>query len=279
MMMDALPVANLLRDYGLKPKKGLGQNFLVDETALCQIVATAEVSEGDFVLEIGAGIGSLTRHLAAAGAHVSAVEIDHQLFPLLKRVVKAFGNVALVQGDIMEIDPHDLIKADQYKVVANIPYYLTSNLIRRLLEASLKPSLMALTIQKEVAQRVCAEPGQMSLLSLGVQVYGKPRIVFEIPAEAFYPAPEVDSALLLVALYDKPVIPIDLIDQFFILAKSAFTQKRKMLHNALGGAPGLGKGLANELLAKCGIDPDRRAQTLKLQEWYLLTKNYKEFIS
>lgn len=276
MKFDPLPVQSLLRDYGLKPKKGLGQNFLVDDTFLQRIVEAANVTESDEVLEIGAGLGSLTRHLAAAAGQVTAVEIDSQFFPILKKVIKSFTNVRLIQGDIMEVDPLAIASRSGYKVVANIPYYLTSNLIRRLLEAPLKPTLIALTIQKEVAQRICAEPGKMSLLSLGVQIYGKPVIAFIIPSTAFYPIPGVDSALLLVDLFEQPVIPAEFLDGFFKLVKAAFMQKRKMLHNALAGAPGLGNGRAEELLSRSGIDPDRRAQTLALQEWYLMAKNYQE---
>jgi 16S rRNA (adenine1518-N6/adenine1519-N6)-dimethyltransferase len=276
MKLDPLPAHSLLRDHGLKPKKGLGQNFLVDDAFLKQIVETANVTEADEVLEIGAGLGALTRHLAAAAGNVTAVEIDNQLLPILKKVIKEFHNVRLIQGDIMDIDPRSLTNKAGYKVVANIPYYLTSNLIRRLLEAPLKPAMIALTIQKEVAQRICAEPGKMSLLSLGVQIYGKPNIAFTIPSTAFYPVPGVDSALLIVDLFDQPVIPIEFLDGFFILAKAGFMQKRKMLHNALAGAPGLGNGKADELLDSSGIDPDRRAQTLALQEWFLLAKNYQE---
>jgi 16S rRNA (adenine1518-N6/adenine1519-N6)-dimethyltransferase len=274
MTLEPLPVQALLRDYGLKPKKRLGQNFLVEDSFLKRIVEAAGVAPADEVLEIGAGLGSLTRHLASAAGNVTAVEIDEPLFPILKKVLKDFKNVRLIRGDIMEIDPLELASRAGYKVVANIPYYLTSNLIRRLLEAPLKPALMALTIQREVAQRVCAEPGNMSLLSLGVQIYGKPHNEFLIPAEAFYPLPDVDSALLLVELFAQPVIPTDLLDIFFKLAKIAFTQKRKMLHNALAGAPGLGNEKAVKLLNLSGIDPNRRAQTLALQEWFILTEEY-----
>jgi len=276
MTLDPLPAQSLLRDHGLKPKKGLGQNFLIDDGFLQQIVDAASVTGTDEVLEIGAGMGALTRHLAISAGMVTAVEIDSQLFPILKKVVKDLSNVRLIQGDIMEMDPGELTSQGGYKIVANIPYYLTSNLIRRLLEAPLKPSLIGLTIQKEVAQRVCAIPGDMSLLSLGVQIYGKPKIAFSIPSCAFYPVPTIDSALLIVDLYDQPVIPVDLLDGFFKLAKAAFMQKRKMLHNALAGAPGLGNGKADELLSLSEIDPERRAQTLALQEWYLLAKNYQE---
>jgi 16S rRNA (adenine1518-N6/adenine1519-N6)-dimethyltransferase len=277
MKLDPQSTQSLLSDYGLKPKKGLGQNFLIDDTILHNIVQAANVKAGDEVLEIGAGLGSLTCHLAYVAGKVTAVEIDSQFFPILKKVLKGFDNINLIQGDIMEIDPRTLANKAGYKVVANIPYYLTSNLIRRLLEAPLKPALIALTIQKEVAQRVCSAPGKMSLLSLGVQVYGKARIAFPIPATAFYPIPEVDSAFLLVDLYDHPVIPVEFLDSFFKLAKSAFAQKRKMLHNALAGAPGLGTEKAGILLKRSGIDPDRRAQTLAMQEWYILTEEYRKF--
>ncbi len=275
MKLDPLPIQSLLRNHGLKPKKGLGQNFLIDEGFLQKIVEEAQVKEADEVLEIGAGMGALTRHLAANAGKVTAVEIDTMLIPILKKVLKESRNVRLIQGDIMEIEPDELADKCGYKVVANIPYYLTSNLIRKLLEAPHKPVLIALTIQKEVALRICAEPGNMSLLSLGVQIYGKPKIAFTIPATAFYPEPSVDSALLIVDLFDQPIIPAELLDSFFKLAKAVFMQKRKMLHNALKGAPGLGNGKADELLGISGIDPDRRAQTLALQEWYLLAKNYQ----
>jgi 16S rRNA (adenine1518-N6/adenine1519-N6)-dimethyltransferase len=276
LKLDPLPAQSLLRDHGLKAIKGLGQNFLIDETYLQQIVDAAKVNDTDEVLEIGAGMGALTRHLAANADRVTAVEIDTQLFPILKKALKEYHNVRLIQGDIMVIDPGELTIKSGYKIVANIPYYLTSNLIRRLLETPLKPAMIALTIQKEVAQRVCATPGNMSLLSLGVQIYGKPKIAFTIPSTAFYPIPAVDSALLIVDLFDQPVIPAELLDKFFKLAKAGFMQKRKMLHNALAGAPGLGNGKADTLLGKSGIDPDRRPQTLALQEWYLLAKNYQE---
>jgi 16S rRNA (adenine1518-N6/adenine1519-N6)-dimethyltransferase len=277
MKLDSQSTQSLLHDYGLKPKKGLGQNFLIDETILQNIVEAANIKAGDEVLEIGAGLGYLTCHLASKATRLTAVEIDSQFLPILKKVLKGFDNITLIQGDIMEIDPSTLANKAGYKVVANIPYYLTSNLIRRLLEVPLKPALIALTIQNEVAQRVCSAPGKMSLLSLGVQVYGKAHIAFSIPATAFYPIPEIDSALLLVELYDQPVIPVESLDSFFKLAKSAFAQKRKMLHNALAGAPRLGTEKAGILLKRSGIDPDRRAQTLAMQEWFILTEEYRQF--
>jgi len=278
-MLEPLPVQSMLRDYGLKPQKRLGQNFLVDELYLERIVQAADVNLADTVLEIGAGLGSLTRHLAVSAGNVAAVEIDQHLFSALKKVVKPFDNVQLVQGDFMEMNITDLISTDGYKVVANIPYYLTSNLIRRLMEADVRPSMMVLTVQKEVAQRICAKPGKLSLLALGVQVYGEPRIAFPIPKGAFYPVPQVDSATLLIDLFPQPRVSTQQIDDFFLLTKAGFAQKRKMLHNALASAPGINHDQAGELLAKAEIDPDRRAQTLTIEEWDILTRFFQEFRS
>jgi len=275
-MLEPLPVKQLLREFGLQPRKNLGQNFLIDEEYLREIVDAASVSKADEVLEIGAGIGSLTRYLAQRAGRVTAVEIDRNLFPLLKRVLEGQAHVKLVQGDIMELDPDYLVLSEGYKVIANIPYYLTSNLIRRLLESNLRPAMLALTIQKEVAERVCAKSGGMSLLSLSVQLYGQPRIAMNIPANAFYPMPNVDSALLLVDLYDEVRIPAETRRAFFVLAKSAFSQKRKMLHNSLAGAPEIGIEEAAVLLAEAGIDGKRRPQTLTLDEWAALSSLYQK---
>ncbi len=278
-MFEPLAVPSLMRDYGIKPKKGLGQNFLIDETYLAKIMEAAHIDKNTDVLEIGAGIGNLTRHLAAAARHVTAVEIDRQLIPILKKVTRDFANVRIVQGDILELPVNDLMDAPGYVVAANIPYYITSALIRFLLECTAKPRAIVLTIQREVAQRICADAGALSLLALSVQVYGSPRIAARIPSGAFYPVPKVDSAVLIVDLYDQPVIPYKLLESFFRLAKAAFTQKRKMLHNALAGAPEMNKEKADLLLSHTGIDPKRRAQMLTLDEWKYLTSAYEDMLT
>jgi len=267
-------VQQLLKSAGVRPKKDLGQNFLVDEHYLQRIVMAGQVNDDDEVLEIGAGVGSLTCHLAQAAKQVCAVEIDRRLLPLLEAQLRQFSNVRIVAGDIMQLDVRDLVFSQGYKVVANIPYYLTSHLLRHLLESSLKPVNLTLTIQKEVAERVCAEPGDMSLLALCVQVYGQPHIALHIPVGAFYPAPKVDSATLVVELYDQPLIFPAHLDAFFGLAKSAFMQKRKMLHNALAAGPHMDGQQAIALLENAGIDPGRRAQTLSLEEWKRLTEAF-----
>jgi len=230
-MFKPLAVASMLSDYGISPKKGLGQNFLTDETYLAMIAEAGGIDKNTEVLEIGAGMGNLTRHLAAAGKRVSAVELDKQLIPILRKVTSDFENVDIVEGDILEIPISQLITSPDYVVAANIPYYITSALIRYLLENKPKPKRMVLTIQKEVAQRACAKAGKLSLLALSVQVYGRPAIAARIPAGAFYPAPKVDSAVLTIELYDRPLIPGESLETFFKLAKAGFSQKRKMLHN------------------------------------------------
>ncbi len=174
LALPPLNIPELLRRYDLRPSKGLGQNFLQDNQALQNIVNAADLSPEDEVLEIGPGLGSLTRYLALSARSVTAVELDRKLFPALKSVLAPYKNIRLVQGDILKIDPAEIIKKAGYVVVANIPYYITSVVIRHLLEADQRPSRVVLTVQKEVAERICADPGKMSLLALSVQVYGKP---------------------------------------------------------------------------------------------------------
>lgn len=232
-MPSPLDVRHLLREFGLHPKKRLGQNWLVDESALARIAAAAELTRQDTVLEIGPGLGSLTRHLAEAAGRVTAVELDRALILPLGRVLAGYPNVTLVQGDILQFAPSALVAAPGYKVVANLPYYITSAVIRHLLEASVRPSLMVLTVQLEVAQRITAAPGKMSLLGVSIQFYGRPSIVARIKPGAFYPVPQVDSAVVRIEPYEAPAAQVDDRDEFFALVKAGFSQKRKQLHNAL----------------------------------------------
>ena len=275
MNLDPLRLPSLLRDFGITPRKDLGQNFLVDDIYLRRIVQAAGFIGQEDALEIGAGAGNLTRYLAQAAREVVAVEIDQALFPLLKKTTSSFNNVRLVAGNILDQDIAALMRQPGYVVTANIPYYITSALIRFLLESPSKPSRIVLTIQHEVAQRVCALPGDLSLLALSVQLYGDPRIVLRIPAGAFSPPPNVDSAVLLVDLLPKPRIPRDQIDDFFRLAKAAFSQKRKMLRNTLAFVPGLDKDSAFAMLEQAQIDAKRRAQSLTLEEWRALVSVYQ----
>jgi len=277
--MTSLPPFNpvqTLREHNLTPKKGLGQNFLVDETALARIAAAAEITPDSAVLEIGPGLGSLTRHLASQARKLVAVELDERFLPILEDVLAPWDNVTIIHGDILDQQPDALMGEPGYLVVANIPYYITSAVIRHLLEAKHKPQRIVLTIQEEVARRVCAAPGNLSLLALSVQVYGEPKLAARIPAGAFFPPPKVNSAALRIDLYDEPLIPAPLLDTFFRLAKAGFSQKRKTLRNSLSGGMHWPTERTLTFLTQAGIDPQRRAQTLTLEEWGRLCEVSKE---
>jgi len=267
LSLPPLNIPALLRQYGLRPSKGLGQNFLQDNHALHKIVNAAKLEPVDNVLEIGPGLGGLTRYLALSAKSVTAIELDQLLFPALKAMLAPYANVHLVQGDILKLDPADFMDSEGYVVVANIPYYITSAVIRHLLESDPRPRRVVLTVQKEVAERICAADGKMSLLALSVQVYGKPVITTQIPADAFYPAPKVDSAVLRIDIYPQSVISASLLDKFFTLIKAGFSQKRKTLRNSLSGGLRIAPLEVEKLLSAAGIDPQRRAETLSLEEW------------
>jgi len=264
--LPPLKVPSILRAFGLRPQKSLGQNFLIDTTALENIVRAAEISSEQDILEIGPGAGSLTRYLASAARRVVAVELDHALIPVLRSVLSGQENVSIIQGDILDMDPEELMEGRPYQVVANIPYYITSALIRHLLESGSPPERLVLTIQKEVAERICAAE-KYSLLALSIQVYGRPTTVLQIPAGAFYPPPKVDSKVVRIDLYDRPLVPAEHLDTFFKLAKAGFSQKRKTLLNALSGGLGLSKDDIRTLLTRAEIDSQRRAETLQMEEW------------
>jgi 16S rRNA (adenine1518-N6/adenine1519-N6)-dimethyltransferase len=272
-----LDVHALLKRFKLRPNPRLGQNFLVDKQALLRVVAAAEIDPGEHVLEIGAGLGSLTRFLAELAKQVLAVEVDKHFIPVLREVLSPYANVHIVRGNILELNLEEYfsqagIQPMGYLVVANIPYYITSALLRHLLGASLRPARLVLTVQREVAERICATPGEMSLLALSVQVYGNPRITTRIPAGSFYPVPNVDSAVVRVNIEENPKIPTRLLDKFFLLAKAGFSQKRKTLRNALAGGMHWSTQQAEQFLHEAGIDAKRRAQTVSMDEWLALAK-------
>lgn len=276
--MNEIPPLNasaLLKKYGLRADKKLGQNFLQDPMALEAIAAAAEIQPSDTVLEIGPGLGSLTRHLAVAARRVVAVELDADLIPPLEAVTKPYDNIHIIHGDILKIAPGELVGESGYLVVANIPYYITSAIIRHLLENEPKPRRIVLTVQKEVAERICAGAGDMSLLALSVQVYGQPRIAKRIPAGAFFPPPRVDSAVLSIDIYPSPKIQPEWLDTFFKLIKAGFSQKRKTLRNSLSSGLHMPSKEVEDLLTKAGIDPMRRAETLSIEEWQVLCSLYE----
>lgn len=257
----------VLKRYGLRADKALGQNFLQDNSALEKIANAAEILSEDCVLEVGPGLGSLTRYLAISAKQVTAVELDLDLLPPLKAILKPYQNVRVVHGDILELKISELITQPDYIVAANIPYNITSAIIRHLLEGDIKPRRVVLTIQKEVAERICAKPGDLSLLALSVQVYGKPSIAAKIPAGAFHPVPNVDSAILRIDIYKEPLIPVGLLKTFFKLIKAGFSQKRKTLRNSLSAGLNKSPQETESMLTSAGIDFMRRAETLSIEEW------------
>lgn len=272
--MKFLETHALLKKYSIRPKKSLGQNFLVEPAGLRKVLTAAELQGDEQVLEIGAGLGSLTVLLAQTARDVVAIEIDQKLFPALQEALAPYENVKTIHGDILNLDLDGLLHDQDFVVVANIPYYITSAIIRKLLEANKRPSRMILTIQKEVAERIIARDGKMSLLALSVQVYGKPELVATIPAGAFYPAPDVDSAVLKLTLYEKPLIQEQNLDLFFKLAQAGFSQKRKTLRNSLASGLSISSQQAEKILADAQLESNRRAETLNLEEWNRLVLAY-----
>lgn len=278
----------LLRRFDLRARKGLGQHFLIDREVLELIVSTAELTPADVVMEIGPGLGVLTRELAQQSGWVITVELDDKLAAILKQSLTSFGNVSVVNEDILKIEPETLLQEQKvkfpsgiadpfsYKVVANLPYYITSPVLRHFLEASLKPQVMVVMVQKEVAEAIAAEPGRMSVLSISVQFYGKPRIVNYVPAHCFYPAPEVDSAILRIDLYPELIVTVADIDGFFGLVRAGFTAPRKQICNSLAQGLGLSRDKLLSLLEAAQIVPRWRAEALTLDEWAKLWQVFSQ---
>ncbi len=272
--MNTIPMLNaerLLRANGLRADKSLAQNFLQDPLALKLVTEAAEIQRTDSVMEIGAGLGSLTRYLSISAREVVAVELDQKLVPILRTVLKPYSNVRVVLGNILALSPGELGLPADYIVAANIPYNITSAIIRHLLESQPKPRRIVLTVQKEVAARICSTPPEMSILALSVQVYGDPTVVAQIPAMAFFPAPKVDSAIVRIEIDANPLIPPSLLPAFFKLIKSGFGQKRKTLRNSLSAGLHASTLQIEALLRQANIDPRRRAETLNLDEWHILS--------
>jgi 16S rRNA (adenine1518-N6/adenine1519-N6)-dimethyltransferase len=264
----------LLQSYNLEPKKSLGQNFLFDENVLARIVAAADLQAGDEVLEIGPGLGALTRLLAQKAEQVAAVELDGRFLPILEVELAAYDNVTLIHGDILDQDPAQLF-ARPYKVVANVPYYITGAILRHLLSTAHKPLLMVMTVQKEVAARITAVPPNMSLLAVSTQFYGRVQRITTIKAGAFWPRPDVDSAIIRLDLYEERPLPLNEEATFFRLVKAGFSQKRKQLKNNLRQL-GLSKEKVTAVLVAAGVDGRRRAQTLTLDEWLAIYRAWTE---
>ncbi len=262
-----------LRQLNARPSKGLGQNFLIDEDVLKTIASAAALTPDDTVVEVGPGLGILTSELLKKAGTVISVEVDSNLAAALRHKFSSNPQLSVVNADILDLDLTELINShtpatnQNYKVVANLPYYVASPIIRRFLETSLKPSAMVIMLQKEVGQSMVAGPGHMSLIGIGVQLYGKPSIVDYVPPQSFYPAPKVDSAIVHIDVYPKPAIELDDIEGFFQVVKGGFSTPRKQLRNSLSRGLGLPTTETAQILEQADISPQRRPQTLSLEEW------------
>lgn len=270
---------HILNRFKLRADKKLGQNFLIDENVVHQIVAAAELSEVDTVLEVGPGIGTLTQGLAESKARVVAVELDTRLLPVLATTLNGYDNVRVVHGDILKVNIMEEVGAPSFKVCANLPYYITTPIIFALLEKRLPMERLVAMVQKEVAERMAAQPGgkEYGALSVAIQYYTEPKIAFIVPPTSFIPAPAVDSAVIVCKRREKP--PVEVCDEglFFRVVKAAFSLRRKMLSNSLKNM-----GIKSEQVVKwlelAGVDGKRRAETLSLEDFAKLTNSFNEAV-
>jgi 16S rRNA (adenine1518-N6/adenine1519-N6)-dimethyltransferase len=264
---------------GIVPRKSLGQNFLTDDATARRIVEAAEIERDDLAFEIGPGTGALTVHLVERAGWVVAIELDQALIPVLQDALGEARNITVVHGDALEVDFAGLVREAErafgrpfkaIRFVANLPYYITSAAIRRILECGLPIATIVLTVQTEVAERVTAQPPNMSLLAVSVQFYGRPELLFKIPPSRFYPQPEVESAVLRIRPHAQP--PDIGAQAFFRVVKAGFSQPRKQLRNTLAAGLGLNKAQVEAILMQSGIEPGRRAETINVEEWKELAK-------
>ena len=258
----------ICKRFDIKMSKKLGQNFLIKRGIVDEIVHAAELTPGEPVLEVGPGIGTLTQGLAQSGADVTAIELDRRLLEVLDTALASYDNVRIIHGDVLKLDVPSIMNHKPFKVVANLPYYITTPIIMSLLESKLPIERLVVMVQKEVALRMVAKPGtkDYGALSVAVQYYTEPDIVLDVPPKSFLPAPAVTSSVIRCVLRDKP--PVDVIDEklFFRVVKAGFAQRRKTFSNTMK-TTGLSKDRIEELLAKANIDGQRRGETFTLQEF------------
>ena len=256
-----------LKAMGLSPRKALGQHFLVGKGVVAMILKAAEISLGETVVEVGPGLGVLTRELVQRAGQVIAVEMDARLASALEQGLADAGNLQVVQADAREVDAAALTEGTSYKLVANLPYYAASPILRHFLESSHPPTVAVVMVQREVARNMVAQPGDMSLMSVGVQLFGRPRIVGYVRPESFYPRPKVTSAVVRIQVYPKPALEVEDTGAFFTVVRAGFSTPRKQLRNSLANGLAVLPEQARSLLEAAGIGPRARAETLRLEEW------------
>ena len=261
---------NLLYAHNMRPNKAFGQNFLIDRSILTKIVEAAEIEADDEILEVGAGTGVLTRELAQHARRVVAVELERDMLALLAKTTSFYENVELIARNLLFLNPVEVFGQTPYKLVANLPYYITAPTFRHFLESANPPRTLVVMVQQEVAQRIVAQPGDLSVLAISIQFYGQPRIMAQVPASSFYPAPKVDSAILRVDVHaDAPLSPVER-ESFFRLVQAGFSERRKQLHNSLTHGLHYKNEVIRAWLAEAGIEASRRAETLSIVEWLQL---------
>lgn len=264
----------LLNQYNLKPKKSLGQNFLINPKIYGDIINAADIKKGDKIIEIGAGIGTLTEYIAKAvgkEGEVTGVEKDSQFVKILKDRFKNNQNVIIKEGDILEYTPPT---KKTYKIIGNIPYYLTSQLLRIIFEKWPVPKLIVLMVQKEVAKRIIAKPPKSNLLAVSVQYFSNPKIIQTVSKRGFWPQPGVDSAIIRLEPIIHNLESREFNKKNFKIIKAGFSEKRKQLANSLSRGLGASKEKVEQILVDSGINPSRRAETLTIPEWKKITKTY-----
>ncbi len=258
-----------------RAKKSLGQNFLVDRRVRSKIVEAADISPTDTILEVGPGRGFLTKALAERAGRLFAVELDDALIPRLRERFAECENVKIIEGDARTVDIDGLVgTATEYKVVANLPYYAATPIVRRFLEYHHKPTTLVVMVQKEVGLEMTASPGKMGILSVATQVYGRARIVTSVPPRAFRPSPNVTSAVVRIDTYAEPAVAFESAEGFFTLVRAGFSAPRKQIHNSLKNGLDVDPDEVMALLRNAGISPTRRAQTLSMDEWGDLYREY-----
>lgn len=274
-LTDRQVLRNLLHAHNMHPNKAFGQHFLIDRAVLEQVVDAAELDGTEQVLEVGAGTGVLTRELAKQAQRVVAVELERDMLALLTETTSRYPNVEVLARNLLYLDPQEVFGTEAYKLVANLPYYITAPTFRHFLESANPPRLFVVMVQYEVAKRMIAAPGDLSLLGVSVQFYGRPRIIARVPATSFYPAPKVDSAILRLDVQPQPLLTLRERDTFFRLVQAGFSEKRKQLHNSLTSGLHRRNDEIRSWLTAAGIEAQRRAETLSLEEWLRLWQEAK----
>lgn len=277
-LTDKKDIKRLLRSFGLRAKRELGQNFLIDKRVLQKIIKVADLKSDDIVLEIGPGLGVLTREFCKIAKKVFAIEKDEMMVEVLKFMTKGLSNLEIIKGDVLSLDILGLIgRESAYKIVSNLPFYISSPTFRKFLELKKKPKDMTLVVQKEVAEKAVARPGDLNILGISVQLYAKAEIIQIIESSSFWPEPKVKAAILKIIPFERPKFKVEP-RVFFRIVKAGFGEKRKKLSNSLSGGLVITKSQVLSILRKLEINENTRAEDLSLKDWYLLYLDLKDMI-